>query len=102
MSIPITVECKYQEVTLLAANVFPKVGLTKMEGNKTYYRTWVLKDEPAPLLPVNLENPRDPITSPWIELPEFNSEFLPVEASDLYIYCTGGVKGLSGYIEVAR
>ena len=102
MSIPIVVECPHHTVTKLASNVFPKAGLTKMEGNKNYFRTWVAVNAPAPLPPINLDNPRQPITSIWLELPEFNSEFSPVHASDLYIFCTGGATTKSGYIEVAQ
>lgn len=101
MATPITKECKHHEVTLIATAVL-KAGLTIMEGNKKkYYRTWTDPADPAPLPPTNLDNPRIPSTSIWLEIPEYNSKFIPTSLSNLYIYCTGGNPEVHGLIEVA-
>jgi len=75
-------------------------GLTIMEGNKKYYRVPVPTGDTAPSLPENLDSPRIPSTSPWIEIPWFNSKFVPKESSDLYIYCTNGSPNINGLLEV--
>ena len=93
------IEIPHNTVVKVGSSVL-KLGLTIMEGNKQYFRVPVFAGAPAPLLPILPDNPRYPITSPWLEIPEYNSEFVPKASSDLYIYCTGGTPGLSGYMEV--
>lgn len=100
MANPIPTECPHNTVTKISTATL-KTGLTIMEGGKKYYRTWVLTGEPAPDPPVNLNNPRVPASSPWLEIPVYNSKFIPTAASDLYVYATGGDPKVSGFIEVA-
>ncbi len=75
-------------------------GITIMEGNKKYYRVPVATGGTVPSLPINLNQPRIPSTSPWLEIPWFNSKFVPKISSDLYIYCTNGSPNINGVLEV--
>jgi hypothetical protein len=100
MGIPVPKICPHHEVTLISASTL-KTGITKMEGSKKYYRTWVNPGADAPLPPENLDNPRVPVTSIWLEIPVYNSKFIPTTLSDLYIFCTEGDPKINGLLEVA-
>lgn len=93
------IEIHHNTLVKVATNTL-NTGLTIMEGNKTYFRVPVPTGDPAPDLPVNLNQPRIPSESPWLEIPSYNSKFIPKVLSDLYIYCTGGTPTINGWMEV--
>lgn len=93
------IEIPHNTIVKIATSTL-NTGITIMEGSKKYYRVPVVAGEDAPDLPVNLNSPRIPSESPWLQIPSYNSKFVPKVLSDLYIYCTGGSAELSGFLEV--
>jgi len=93
------IEIPHNTVVKIAISTL-NTGITIMEGNKKYYRVPVPTGDAAPSPPVNLNQPRIPSESPWLQIPAYNSKFIPKILSDLYIYCTGGTPTINGWLEV--
>lgn len=99
MSQPTVIEVPHNTIVKIGTNV-NRLRALKMEGGKSYYETSRPTGEAAPALPINPDNPRDPITTEWLVIPTMNYLFEDDEASDIYIYCTDGDSKKSGYLRV--
>lgn len=94
---PLPIEIPHETIIKIGS-ALTFLDIQKLEGGKTYYRTYRDFGEDAPTLPSDPSNPRVDPSSEWTIMRDYITTFKSNAASDIYIYCTSGDKNKNGWL----